>query len=204
MNKFTKQMQMLAAVGGLLLAGAVQAVPYTLSLDEVTTFEVLNEDPAGSVQWYNGFSGDMFDIYFYSGAGDSATAMIGTAADPAKSFAGYDSLEMGLFNNGDQAIAASLFYTDTSGAYSFSDVPALEIASNTGITLNLDFGGSGVLASAYGFLVSTDLAAFDASLPYWAQYTKIRASVPEPGMLALIGIGLLGFGVTARGNRKSK
>ena len=203
MNKVTKQLQALLLSIGLLSAGGAFAIPYTLTLDEVSTFEVLNEDPAGSVLWYNGFTGDRFDIFFYTGAGDSASAMIGTVSEPAKSFAGYDSLEMGLFNNSDQTIAASLFYTDMAGDLFYSDVPAFQIASNTGSLLNLDFGGAtDVVATSYGFLVSTDLEGFDPSLPYWAQYTSVKGSVPEPSELALVAIGLLGIGFATRRNRK--
>ncbi|WJW74473.1 PEP-CTERM sorting domain-containing protein [Thiohalobacter sp. IOR34] len=156
------------------------------------------------------FTGGQVDFYLddtpdFSAAGGPVPATIATATDGAF----YMSLlgATGILADGATTLYSSLNALTTPFVGSGHGYLNLDLA-NLGLagTAYDTNGLTGALGEANDFLLESSFNATEGSNAGWPAggTASLTGAVPEPASLALVGAGLLGFGVARRGRKAAK
>ena len=133
------------------------------------------------------YTGGFFEIYFNDYADDTNDRLVltGNLTGSDINFGNLD-----LFFDISFAEAGFLFI-DKGGVF-------LDASTQDKVTLSLDTNVQPPIPTADQLLLVTDINGNDNAIRQAELDGSIRAEIPEPGTLALFGLGLLGLGATAR------
>lgn len=215
---------LLAALSALCFASTASALPIIgVAVDDFTT-----PVSVGNTEYRTALGGDAIEYYIPLGNTD-CTYGIGTCGTVSDSGDGGGILSMNLMFTPVEMVASSLSILfedldliDANDPYGFFESVQLFDSTGTALTEKVtDISSSLVTGNkTTQQLLSLDLGiltsdTYFATLKFDADYYRSgrntaeyliasieQASVPEPSILALLGLGLFGIGVTRRRNMK--
>lgn len=178
--------------------------------------------PAWTLDSVDNFRNDSwsFGDVFTVGGSDIAVTALGAFDADLDGFVSSGGIQVGIFREADNALLASIFVQSTDtlvGNYRFASIADLILSANTQyrvVAVNANdlyniAGGtpdnvfSGITWDRYGYCnvggtdTLTSCDDFTGTERTWMANFDVR-TVPEPGTLALLGIGLLGMGAARR------
>ena len=198
--KAIKKIQAVAVSGILLFSVAreVAAIPITGDIGMGGNFAAVdNSWAATDIDLATGidFDPNLFIVNSTTGSFSTVTSAIGTIKD--FQFGAGTGSELGI-NDGFDGVTAVSSILDFWSIDGFSFELTSVVKLSTSSTTFLDLDGTGIISGN----------GFDATIGTWSftgdnvggtfTWSAGTAVVPEPAMLALMGIGLLGFAVSRR------
>ena len=196
--KTIKKIQVLIGILLFSVAMEVAAVPITGEIGMGGNFAAVdNSWAATDIDLATGidFDPNLFIVNSTTGSFSTVTSTIGTIQD--FQFGAGTGSELGI-NDGFDGVTAVSSIIDFWSIDGFSFELTSVVKLSTSSTTFLDLDGTGII-SANGFDATMGTWSFtgdnDGGTFTWSAGTTV---VPEPAMVALMGIGLLGFAVSRR------
>jgi len=209
----------------MFVVGEAWALLYTPSLDNIVNWELVyatdNSGVSGGLSTALALESDVktyskeddrpysdlvkFDVTFEKGS-SSYKGGVAFGSITAQDLSGFDSYSLSIYNSNENPWEYALWvgnYDSATHNYEYYATPAVSLINGSGQQFTLDLlsaqtvGGIDLTNAYIGFAVGSDSLPLGDSHPDFHSETYV-APVPEPGTMALLGVGLLGLAFVGR------